>query len=157
TGAATLSFVHRDHDYSGRTEITALPDPDQVDRLGLTWHMKMQPHEVKRIRLVVRLVILGEPLAPHHDLGDFGLAAGARPSPLLRDASEIVVPSVRTSWDKLHHVYQRSLMDLNALLIDDPLFAAPLPAAGLPWFMTVFGRDTLITSYQVLPGGRGLA
>jgi hypothetical protein len=26
-----------------------------------------------------------------------------------------------------------------------------LPAAGLPWFMTLFGRDSLITSYQVLP------
>jgi glycogen debranching enzyme len=26
-----------------------------------------------------------------------------------------------------------------------------LPAAGLPWFMTAFGRDSLITSYQALP------
>ena len=26
-----------------------------------------------------------------------------------------------------------------------------LPAAGLPWFMTLFGRDSLITSYQALP------
>ena len=26
-----------------------------------------------------------------------------------------------------------------------------LPAAGLPWFMTLFGRDSLITSFQTLP------
>ena len=26
-----------------------------------------------------------------------------------------------------------------------------LPAAGLPWFMTVFGRDSLLTSFQALP------
>src|SRR4029450_8002132 len=26
-----------------------------------------------------------------------------------------------------------------------------LPAAGLPWFMALFGRDSLITSYQALP------
>ena len=32
-----------------------------------------------------------------------------------------------------------------------------LPAAGLPWFMTVFGRDSLLTSYQVLPFARELA
>ena len=27
----------------------------------------------------------------------------------------------------------------------------PLPAAGLPWFMAVFGRDSLLTSFQSLP------
>ena len=32
-----------------------------------------------------------------------------------------------------------------------------LPAAGLPWFMTLFGRDTLITSLQTLWVGPGLA
>ena len=26
-----------------------------------------------------------------------------------------------------------------------------MPAAGLPWFMALFGRDSLITSYQTLP------
>ena len=34
---------------------------------------------------------------------------------------------------------------------------AQLPAAGMPWFMTVFGRDTLITSYQTLLLGQELA
>ena len=28
---------------------------------------------------------------------------------------------------------------------------ASLPAAGLPWFMALFGRDSLITSYQAIP------
>jgi glycogen debranching enzyme len=32
-----------------------------------------------------------------------------------------------------------------------------LPAAGLPWFMAVFGRDSLITSYQMLPFAPELA
>src|SRR5437764_12324171 len=32
-----------------------------------------------------------------------------------------------------------------------------LPAAGLPWFMTLFGRDSMITSYQALPYGSNLA
>jgi glycogen debranching enzyme len=26
-----------------------------------------------------------------------------------------------------------------------------LPAAGLPWFMALFGRDSIITSFQALP------
>ena len=28
---------------------------------------------------------------------------------------------------------------------------ASVPAAGLPWFMALFGRDSLVTSYQALP------
>ena len=35
--------------------------------------------------------------------------------------------------------------------------SARLPAAGMPWFMTVFGRDTMITSYQTLLLGPDLA
>ena len=34
---------------------------------------------------------------------------------------------------------------------------ATLPAAGLPWFMALFGRDSLITSFQALPYLPGLA
>ena len=34
---------------------------------------------------------------------------------------------------------------------------AALPAAGLPWFMALFGRDSLITSFQALPFAPELA
>jgi glycogen debranching enzyme len=34
---------------------------------------------------------------------------------------------------------------------------ASLPAAGLPWFMTMFGRDSILTSLQALPFAPDLA
>jgi glycogen debranching enzyme len=61
-------------------------------------------------------------------------------------------PRVETDWPLLSRVYRRSLSDLAALrFYPDLLEGESLPAAGLPWFMTAFGRDSLITSYQALP------
>jgi glycogen debranching enzyme len=69
-------------------------------------------------------------------------------------------PELTTSWEDLRNTYQRSLADLAALRMRPRQGAVQLrdlPAAGLPWFMTVFGRDTLITSYQTLLLGPSLA
>jgi len=55
-------------------------------------------------------------------------------------------------------LYMRSLIDIAALRFrPDTLAAHSLPAAGLPWFMALFGRDSLITSYQMLPFSSELA
>ncbi|GAA1768596.1 amylo-alpha-1,6-glucosidase [Luedemannella helvata] len=52
----------------------------------------------------------------------------------------------------LRLTYRRSLVDLAALRFSPPVSAGHnLPAAGLPWFMTMFGRDSIFTSLQALP------
>lgn len=60
-------------------------------------------------------------------------------------------PRLDTSWDDLALIYRRSLFDLAALRFYPQHVPGSLPAAGLPWFMALFGRDSLITSYQALP------
>ena len=61
-------------------------------------------------------------------------------------------PRLETDWNDLHRVYHRSLVDLAALrFYPDTVPDSSLPAAGLPWFMALFGRDSLIASYQALP------
>jgi glycogen debranching enzyme len=67
-------------------------------------------------------------------------------------------PTIGSSWDKLGHIYWRSLVDLAALrFYPDAVPGASVPAAGLPWFMALFGRDSVITSYQALPFAPELA
>jgi glycogen debranching enzyme len=61
-------------------------------------------------------------------------------------------PAVEAYPDHIRELYLRSLLDLAALRFHpDILPQASIPAAGLPWFMALFGRDSLITSYQTLP------
>ena len=60
------------------------------------------------------------------------------------------VPRLSAGLDLLEHVYKKSIVDLAALRLHADVQGNEfsLPAAGLPWFMAIFGRDTLITSYQ---------
>jgi glycogen debranching enzyme len=61
-------------------------------------------------------------------------------------------PRVECGWDVIKRTYVQSLVDLAALRFRPmPQLTWSLPAAGLPWFMALFGRDSLITSYQALP------
>ncbi len=61
-------------------------------------------------------------------------------------------PALVTSEPALTRTYRASLSDLGALrLPPDISEGATLPAAGLPWFMALFGRDSLIASFQALP------
>lgn len=81
--------------------------------------------------------------------------AEEQPKPNLRTGlSEWLdmAPHLATDPDVVRRVYMRSLIDLAALqFFPVHQSAASLPAAGLPWFMAMFGRDSLLTSYQCLP------
>ena len=57
----------------------------------------------------------------------------------------------------VQRVYERSIADLASLRLKGIEGIGELPAAGMPWFMTVFGRDTLITCLQTLAFGPELA
>jgi glycogen debranching enzyme len=61
-------------------------------------------------------------------------------------------PRLECGWESLEETYRRSLIDLAALRFAPPIAGGhSLPAAGLPWFMTMFGRDSIFTSLQALP------
>ncbi|MCL5257414.1 MAG: hypothetical protein M1319_06415 [Chloroflexi bacterium] len=62
-------------------------------------------------------------------------------------------PTMETDHEALKIAYDQSIRALAALRIKAPGLAEGeyLLAAGIPWFMAVFGRDTLITSFQAMP------
>ncbi|WP_213454123.1 amylo-alpha-1,6-glucosidase [Rhizomonospora bruguierae] len=61
-------------------------------------------------------------------------------------------PKLTTDWEPLPGTYHRSLVDLAALRYRTLSYPnSTLPAAGLPWFMALVGRDSIITCLQTLP------
>ncbi|MGL6278015.1 MAG: amylo-alpha-1,6-glucosidase [Gaiella sp.] len=67
------------------------------------------------------------------------------------------LPTVATADRAVEDVYLRSVADLASLRIRGLAGEGDLPAAGMPWFMTLFGRDTLITCLETMLFGPELA
>ncbi|MGZ4372242.1 MAG: amylo-alpha-1,6-glucosidase [Gaiellaceae bacterium] len=60
------------------------------------------------------------------------------------------VPQIRASWAPIASTFERSIADLAALRMHSRESGGQLPAAGAPWFMTIFGRDTIITCLETM-------
>ena len=132
--------------------------PATIDETGLTFDIELEPHGRWTTQLeVVFSLFAGNqgrtPIATRH--------TSSRSRPRLEQNLERWMgnaPRLECDWEPLRHTYQRSLVDLAALRFSPPIAGGrSLPAAGLPWFMTMFGRDSIFTSLQALPFAPELA
>ncbi|OFW53093.1 MAG: hypothetical protein A2146_01655 [Actinobacteria bacterium RBG_16_67_10] len=125
----------------------------RLDAGAMAFDLSLDPHEQWDVRVDVLPSIDGElegEPAEHLDeeremVGDVVAAWTLR------------VPRVRGGWESLRRAFDRSIADLAALRMRTGEYRRPLFAAGMPWFMTVFGRDTAITSLQTLLLGPEIA
>lgn len=105
--------------------------------------------------LEFRLVVDGGPVELRYD--DGASVELSTPVTRLREW-ESTAPRVHTDDDGVNATFLQSQRDLGALRIFDPEHPArAVIAAGAPWFMTLFGRDSLITSLMTLEVDPSLA
>jgi glycogen debranching enzyme len=133
------------------TRISA-SEPPLVDEDGLTFSVRLDAHEswTTELNVVISSPVEGEGgQRPKYARGE----REGRPDigrSLERWLSE--APTLQCDWQPLINTYRRSLIDLAALRFTARTMPnRALPAAGLPWFMTMFGRDSILTSLQSLP------
>ncbi len=107
----------------------ALSEPAVVDAGRLEWRLELVPCGQHELRVDVEPVPGGLPRDPERALA----------------AWRSHLPRLRTYRDDLARTYTSSANDLAALRLD-----GGMPAAGAPWFMTLFGRDSIISSLQTL-------
>jgi len=97
----------------------------------------------------------GEEVEPHHLCGE--PVDDAAPGERLARWRQ-GVPLVKSSSRALEHMVACSVEDLAALRASDPDHPGrTVVYAGLPWFMTLFGRDSLITAWMSLLAGPDIA
>jgi glycogen debranching enzyme len=133
-----------------------LSEPGEVDGGTVRYRIALEPRETWRLRVDVIVAADGLRTAPSRAERTFGDELSRVRDSL--SAWQLRVPQLRASWDELAHSFTQSVADLASLRMDeDPRLPGQLPAAGMPWFMTVFGRDTLVTCLQTLLFGPELA
>jgi glycogen debranching enzyme len=130
-----------------RETIIAAPAPAKLDESGLTFKAHIESHGEWTTAVDVVAGLLGGrgKRAPQQKRSPMDMQKN-----LDRWLAE--APRLECDSDALRATYRRCLVDLAALRFSPPVAGGKhLPAAGLPWFMTMFGRDSIFTSLQALP------
>jgi glycogen debranching enzyme len=125
--------------------------PAKLDKRGLSFavHIEPQGSWTTDLDVVTAVGPGGRYVRPKYERGE------RRAQPNMERSLErwlADAPRLESDSDSLKGTYRRSLIDLAALRFSPPVSGGrSLPAAGLPWFMTMFGRDSIFTSLQALP------
>ena len=138
-----------------RSTAISASESARIDKNGLTFKVRIAPHDQwsTQLDVVTERVVAGQGRAETVD------PKGSQQR-MRRNLERWIdaAPRLECDSEPLKATYRRSLVDLAALRFS-PLIAGgrSLPAAGLPWFMTMFGRDSIFTSLQALPFAPELA
>jgi glycogen debranching enzyme len=135
-GPRTLTFGYRRGDFQRRTVLTA-EDAFLTPR-AICFQVGLEPGQTWERE--VRLTVEGSDGVPADESFDASAADWLRDAPRLDSAN-----------GHLNDTYQRSIEDLVALRWQTDVGALTVPGAGLPKFMTLYGRDSLLTAHQALP------
>ncbi|MEV8092568.1 amylo-alpha-1,6-glucosidase [Streptomyces nigra] len=142
-----LRLSYRRQDWHADTEVVCRPAPDTVTtaRSGtratartLSWRVPLAAHGSAELHLTVHARPHGRPR---------GTATAEQAA---RQRTSVQVEGT----DDLSLACERGLADIDLLTIPATGVDGEdvrVPAAGIPWFLTLFGRDSLLTSYFLLP------
>ncbi|MGK5532663.1 amylo-alpha-1,6-glucosidase [Streptomyces sp. URMC 129] len=148
-----VEFGYRRREWSARTVVTARPAPDAVEETGsgarrLCWLLDLPPHGSAELTLRVEAHPNGAP-EPQ--------AAGAAD---VFPADAVAETEVPPGWPELARACAQGSADLSVLRVaatGPDGEALRVPAAGVPWFLTLLGRHALITSLFTLSSRPELA
>lgn len=152
----TLRLIYERGEFQRETHIVFSQAPEMDDRRAV-FNFSLAPRRVWALCLSISPVVKGRP-KPLECLNDFldsmadGPIArnGGRPgrSRIANGAGPFAtVPTVDSANADLNDAYDRAIADLQSLTLEE-FGESSILAAGLPWFMAIFGRDSILSALQ---------
>jgi glycogen debranching enzyme len=144
---AVLTFAHTGEDGQlRRTRIDLGAPPAEVERgigtVRVAFDLDLVGHQTKLLSFVFDPVVGPDgPENPGFDVAVHELRRSY-------DQWEHECTSIYTDNEVFNTLLQRGRRDLRALITETP--QGRYIAAGIPWYVAAFGRDSLITAHQIL-------
>ena len=153
---SALVFRYQHADFSAVTTVEVSPPAHRLEGDDLVWELDLANDTTWSVDITVPFEIAPNEVVPVHS--GFGEVTG-EPADDATARWFAEIPILTSDSDLLGHIGEQTSKDLLALRVQTRLDGRELvlPAAGLPWFLTVFGRDTIITAYQTVSFGQQLA
>jgi glycogen debranching enzyme len=153
SGGADLSVVDGElilrerGEYVRGVSISATGDPILAPG-SLTWRVVIGPGERWQSEIVAQPTWGNQKLSTRFQRGQRAERSGpGRKIEHWRNSAT----TIETDNPALSAVLQQTESDLGALLMRADGSSRSFVAAGAPWFMTLFGRDSLLTAWMALP------
>jgi|SRR5579884_258044 len=122
------------------------PAPREADvgseRAAVSWEIGLEPGRETTVLVTVL------PASGHHRHPHRPYRHAARELDRDRQAWTQDCTGIETDNELFQGVLAASTRDLHALLT--PLHGRRIPAAGIPWYVAPFGRDSIVTCYESL-------
>lgn len=143
----TYRFAREGYERGTEVDFTA---PGRLEGGRIRFDLRLGPRERWQTCCHISPIVDGKVHRVEHE--DLSIVTVQPDMPLSLEEWLQRAPDLETDWEDLRRTYAQSLLDLAALRFRPrPGLDWSLPAAGVPWFMALFGRDSLIAAYQALP------
>jgi glycogen debranching enzyme len=144
----TLQFTIQGAEPRLRVSLTFDPPPDRLEPGSASWLISLDKRSSWKLCIETALWLDEKPIELSHPCG----APVEHAVPATRLALwRRTAPRVTTNHSPLAVAVRRAAEDLGALRIFDSDHPdRVVVAAGAPWFMTLFGRDSLLTGWMAL-------
>jgi glycogen debranching enzyme len=147
-----VSFVYEGLDNRSRiTELCFDPKPQTLEGCHALWKRKLAPHGSTRLQTTVAMSLFDRAERPHVDSSNTPRRTfeEVHAQSVKRDAEwREGCTHFRSDNDIFDALLGCSTEDFYALRMQEP--AGTAVAAGVPWFAALFGRDSILSSYETL-------
>lgn len=120
--------------------------PDALNGYTAIWHLEMEPHETQKLGYRLQMLTNNRPISRVNAPATLGQAKAAESSE--QNEWRQHVTQIRSDKTIFNRIIERAEQDVYVLR--QSFGKGKALSAGVPWFSTLFGRDSIIAASQTL-------